>query len=87
MVQRHFNSFLWKFNFIFFHFLFYKVPLQQQGEDGLHLWKVPKAEKRYGVQYSRGKEEKARKIDSIAPAIRHSVFQLKLLSSPVLNPP
>lgn len=87
MVQRHFNSFLWKFNFIFLHFLSYKVQFQEQREDGLHLWKVPKAEKKYGVQYSRGKEEKTRKMDSIAPAIRHYVFQFKPLSFHVLNPP
>lgn len=87
MVQRHFNSFPWKFNLIFLHFLSYKVPLQEQREDGLHLWKVPNAEKKYGVLYSRGKEEKARKIDSIAAAIRHYVFQFRPLSSHVLNPP
>lgn len=87
MIQRLFNSFLWKFNFIFFYFLFYKVLLQGQGDDGLHLWKVPKAEKKYGVQYGRGEEEKARKIDSIAAAVRHHVFQFKPLSSHVLNPP
>lgn len=81
------NGFVWIFNFIFLHFLSYRVLLQEQREDVLHLWEVPKAEKKFGVQYSRGKEEKARKIDSITPAIRHYVFQFQPLSSYVLNPP